>query len=41
MITPRNRYVFMSDLQNAIKRVAPETNLGALVEQSPEAVEEA
>jgi hypothetical protein len=41
MITPRNRYVFMSDLQNAIKRVAPETNVSALVDQSPEAVEEA
>lgn len=27
MITPRNRYVFMSDLQNAIRRVSPQANV--------------
>jgi hypothetical protein len=27
VITPRNRYVFMSDLQNAIRRVSPQTDV--------------
>jgi hypothetical protein len=27
LITPRNRYVFLSDLQNAIRRVSPQTNV--------------
>lgn len=27
VISPRNRYVFMSDLQNAIKRVKPEATV--------------
>jgi hypothetical protein len=36
VITPRNRYVFMSDLQSAIRRVKPETDVEALVDQSPE-----
>lgn len=39
IITPRNRYVFMSDLQNAIRRVKPEGNLVSLVEPS-EAIEQ-
>src|SRR3954471_15001153 len=26
VITPRNRYIFLADLQNAIKRVKPEIN---------------
>lgn len=36
VITPRNRYVFLADLQNAIKRLKPETNLEGLVEHSSE-----
>jgi hypothetical protein len=36
VISPRNRYVFMADLQNAIKRVKPETNVEALTEQTPD-----
>lgn len=27
LITPRNRYVFLSDLQNAIRRVSPQSNV--------------
>lgn len=27
MITPRNRYIFSSDLQNAIRRVSPQANV--------------
>ena len=37
MITPRNRYVFMSDLQNAIRRVQP--NAAVEVEAVQEAAE--
>lgn len=33
VITPRNRYVFLADLQNAIKRAAPETDVAAIVEE--------
>jgi hypothetical protein len=36
IISPRNRYVFMNDLQNAIKRVTPEANIEAIVEQTAE-----
>jgi|GEM_PF-1714594 len=32
VITPRNRYVFLADLQSAIKRVKPNANLENLVE---------
>jgi hypothetical protein len=34
VITPRNRYVFLADLQNAIKRLKPDANVENLVEQS-------
>ena len=40
VISPRNRYVFMADLQNAIRRVKPETDFEALVDQAPEGAEE-
>jgi hypothetical protein len=40
VISPRNRYIFLADLQNAIKRAKPETNLELLVENSPEAATE-
>lgn len=33
VITPRNRYVFLADLQNAIKRVAPEADVATIVER--------
>jgi hypothetical protein len=36
VISPRNRYVFMADLQNAIHRVKPDANLDALIEQTPD-----
>src|ERR1051325_2697618 len=36
VISPRNRYVFMSDLQNAVKRVKPETNVESLTEATPD-----
>ncbi len=36
IITPRNRYIFLADLQNAIKRARPGTNLESLVEPSDE-----
>src|SRR5687768_5168097 len=32
VITPRNRYIFLADLQNAIKRVKPDANIDALME---------
>ena len=36
VITPRNRYVFLSDLQNAIKRVKPESDLRDIIEAEGE-----
>jgi hypothetical protein len=36
VITPRNRYIFLADLQNAIKRVKPDENLENLVETASE-----
>ena len=36
VITPRNRYVFLADLQNAMKRVKPESELEDLIEPETE-----
>ena len=36
VISPRNRYIFLADLQNAIKRAKPESNVDAMVEDAPE-----
>jgi hypothetical protein len=32
LISPRNRYVFMSDLEKAIKRVKPQEDIESLIE---------
>ena len=34
VISPRNRYIFLADLQNAIKRVKPDTAMESLVEEN-------
>jgi hypothetical protein len=36
LITPRNRYIFLADLQNAIHRVKPNLKTEDLVEDAPE-----
>jgi hypothetical protein len=36
VITPRNRYIFLADLQNAIKRVKPQADVETMVEAGPE-----
>jgi hypothetical protein len=36
VISPKNRYVFMSDLKNAVQRVKPEANLDTFLDSSPE-----
>jgi hypothetical protein len=39
VISPRNRYIFLADLQNAVQRLKPETPVGSLVDQTPEEAE--
>jgi hypothetical protein len=39
VISPRNRYVFLSDLQNAIQRIKPETPTESIVETEAEEAE--
>lgn len=34
VISPRNRYIFLTDLQNAIKRVKPDQKMEALVDEN-------
>jgi hypothetical protein len=36
VISPRNRYIFMSDLKNAVHRVKPDANLDNFLDQPPE-----
>jgi hypothetical protein len=36
VISPKNRYVFMSDLKNAVQRVKPDANLDTFMDQAPE-----
>ena len=36
VISPRNRYIFMADLKNAVQRVKPEANLDNFLDQPPE-----
>ena len=36
VISPRNRYVFMSDLKNAVQRVKPDANLDSFLDQPSE-----
>jgi len=38
VISPRNRYIFMADLKNAVQRVNPEANLDNFLDQPPESV---
>ena len=39
VISPKNRYVFMSDLKNAVQRVKPEANLDTFIDQPSEQAE--
>lgn len=41
VITPTHRYVFLADLQNAIKRVKPESDVSELVEDAPDVAQDA
>jgi hypothetical protein len=34
VITPRNRYIFLADLQKAIQRLSPETRIEVLLDES-------
>jgi hypothetical protein len=39
VISPRNRYIFLTELQNAIHRLKPEMPVEAIVENTPEEAE--
>src|ERR1043166_9532918 len=36
VISPKNRYVFMADLKNAVQRVKPDANLDTFLDSPPE-----
>src|SRR5205085_1966193 len=36
VISPRNRYIFLADLQKAIQRLNPETSIDSILENSTE-----
>jgi hypothetical protein len=39
VISPRNRYIFLADLQKAIQRLNPETPMDSILESTPEEAE--